>query len=395
MKTKLLCNLQGLQKNSLSNRKIRIHPQPLEDELISSWFCRTAIGNLTVPITFLNLYLGDYKTVFFSDFDWNREDFIKAISQKVGFSKEKVFSITLRSYEGYLFEAQNKFSSNKPFINPVGFRGGRNRRCGLRFCPYCLRESEHFRKKWRLTFSTACVKHRVFLIDRCPECGEPLTIQKWRNDKLNFHCWKCGFEFKKAETERVPEESKGIETIKRLYEILEKGYFEFEGRVYYSIAYFKVLGHFTKVVYNWQRRKWDLLKREEKIVDINLSMKSRGVIYYNIPLKEQYVLFTALVDILSSRERLEKFITDNRLQKTELTRDFEDYPFWYSGFVSKYSGETYSPSLEEVKCAIKYLQQKGVEVNWKNLRTTVGKFVDKRKRKDVWSFLESLLRGEQ
>lgn len=342
-----------------------------------------SVRNFTVPSTFLNLYLGDFKSVFNSDFDWNREDFIKAVSQKVGFSEDKVFSLTLRSYEGYLFEAQKKFSSNKPFVNPVGFRGGRNRNYGLRFCPYCLRESEHFRKKWRLTFSTACVKHKVFLLDRCPECGEPLTIQKWRNDKLNFHCWKCGFEFREAEAEKVPEESKGIEAIEELYEILERGYFEFDGRVYYSIAYFKVLGHFTKVVYNWKKRNWNLLGKEEEIVEIKLSDKAKGIVYYNIPLKEQYVLFTVLVDVLSSKEKLEKFIVDNGLQKTELTKDFEDYPFWYKAFVDKYSGEGYVPTIEEVKEAVKYLHEIGLEVNWKNLRMITGRFLDGRKRKDV------------
>ena len=160
-----MCNLQGLQRNSLSSRKIRIHPQPLEDELTSSWFCRTAVRNYTLPLTFWNLYLGNFKSVFYSDFDWSREDFVKAVSQKVGFPVSKVFSLTLRSYEGYLFEAQKKFNSYKPFINPLGFRGGRNRNYGLRFCPYCLRESEHFRNI-KYFFSTGVLSAGNLLLFR-------------------------------------------------------------------------------------------------------------------------------------------------------------------------------------------------------------------------------------
>ena len=351
------------------------------------------VKNFTIPSSFLNLYFGDYKPVLNGDFDWNREDFIKALSQRVGFKEKRIWNLTLRSYEGYLFEAQNKFNSSKPFINPVGFRGGRNRRPGLRFCPYCLREEEYFRKEWRLTFSTACIKHRVFLLDKCPECGEPLTIQKWRTDKFHFHCWKCGFEFRNAEAEEVPKESKGIEVIGMLYEILKKGYFEFEGRAYYSIAYFKVLEHFTKVVYNWQKRSWNLLKIEEESVGVRLSKEEKRL-YYEAPIKVQYILFTVIADVLSSKENLEKFIVDNGLQKTELTRDFQGYPFWYTEFVNKYSKEGYVPTVEEVREAVKYLQKTGVEVNWKNLRTTIGRFLDKRKRKDIWFLLKTLTRGK-
>ncbi|TCK03840.1 TniQ protein [Phorcysia thermohydrogeniphila] len=346
-----------------------------------------AVKNFTIPSSFLNLYFGNYQSVFNGDFDWNREDFVKALSQRVGFKKERVWNLTLKSYEGYLFEAQKKFNSNKPFINPVGFRGGRNRRHGLRFCPYCLREEEYFRKEWRLTFSTACVKHKVFLLDRCPECGEPLTIQKWKPDKFHFHCWKCGFEFMNAKAEEVPKESKGIEAIRLLYEILKKGYFEFEDRVYYSIAYFKVLEHFTKVVYNWQKRNWGSIRIEEENIGVRLDKKKKRL-YYDAPIKVQYILFTVITDILSSKENLEKFIVDNKLKKTELTRDFRDYPFWYKKFVDKYSDKGYAPTLREIEEAVKYLRKRGLKINWINLRKITGRFLDSRKRRDVNFFFD-------
>ena len=388
MGKRLFNRLQGLQKNSLKNRKIRIHPQPFEDESLSSWFCRMAVKNLCTPIAFLNLYLGDYKPVFQGDLDWGREDFIRALSEKTGIEEEKVYSLSLRSYEGFLFEKQKKYNSYKPFINQTNFRGGRNRGFAVRFCPYCLREQEYFRKKWRLTFSTACTKHGVFLLDRCPECGEPLTIQKWKDDRENFHCWKCGFEFKRAEAEKIPEESKGIDAIKRFYEILDKGYFKFEGRVYYSIAYFKVLEHFAKIVYNWRKRDWNLLKIETEILNIRLPENAKGTIYLKIPLKEQYLLFSVLHDILSSKCNLERFIQQNELKSSKLIRDFEDYPFWYKEFVDKFNDSYYSPTLDEVKSALNILKVRGRKTNWENLRRIMGRCLEARKRPDVRELLE-------
>ena len=383
MGKRLFNRLQGLQKNSLKNRKIRIHPQPFEDESLSSWFCRMAVKNLCTPIAFLNLYLGDYKPVFQGDLDWGREDFIRALSEKTGIEEEKVYSLSLRSYEGFLFEEQKKYCSYKPFINQTNFRAGRNRGVAVRFCPYCLREQEYFRKKWRLAFSTACTKHRVFLLDRCPECGEPLTIQKWRDDKENFHCWKCGFDFKKAEAEKVPEESKGIDALKRLYEILDRGYFEFEGKVYYSIAFFQVLEHFAKIVYTWKKRNWKLLETESEILSVRLSNNTKGRIYLKAPLKEQYLLFTVLNDILSSKKNISSFIRKHSLKSSKLTQDFENYPFWYKEFVDEFNDSYYSPPLEEVKSAIAILRKTGKTVNWKNLQKIMGKCLESRKRPDI------------
>jgi len=387
MGKRLFNRLQGLQKNSLKNRKIRIHPQPFEDESLSSWFCRMAVKNLCTPIAFLNLYLGDYKPVFQGDLDWGREDFIRALSEKTGIEEEKVYSLSLRSYEGFLFEKQKKYNSYKPFINQTNFRGGRNRGFAVRFCPYCLREQEYFRKKWRLTFSTACTKHGVFLLDRCPECGEPLTIQKWRNDKESFHCWRCGFEFKKAEAEKVPEESKGIDAIEKLYEILEKGYFEFEGRVYYSIAFFQVMEHFAKIVYTWKKRKWKLLEMESEILNVRLSDNTRGKTYLKASIKEQYLLFTTLSNILSSKENIRSFIKRNNLKSSKLTQDFGSYPFWYKEFVDEFNDSYYSPTLEEVKSAVAVLEKTGRVVNWKNLQKIMGRCLEARKRADIKELL--------
>ena len=388
MGKRLFNRLQGLQKNSLKNRKIRIHPQPFEDEILSSWFCRMAVKNLCTPIAFLNLYLGDYKAVFQGDLDWGREDFIRTLAEKTGLKEEKVYSLSLRSYEGFLFEERKKYCSHKPFINQTNSRGGRNRGFAVRFCPYCLREQEYFRKKWRLAFSTACTKHRVFLLDRCPECGEPLTIQKWRDDKESFHCWKCGFEFKEAEAEKIPKESKGLDAIKRLYEILDKGYFKFEGRVYYSIAFFQVMEHFAKIVYTWKKRNWDLLKMELEILNIRLSDNTKGKIYVKASIKEQYLLFTVLNDIFSSKENIRNFLRQNGLKSSKLTQDFENYPFWYKKFVDEFNNSYYSPTLDEVKSAIVVLIKSGKAVNWKNLQTITGRVLEARKRKDIEKLIE-------
>lgn len=47
-------------------------------------------------------------------------------------------------------------------------------RGGSRWCPDCLKASGgRWLLRWRLTWSFACVEHKVFLCGHCPSCGEP------------------------------------------------------------------------------------------------------------------------------------------------------------------------------------------------------------------------------
>lgn len=45
---------------------------------------------------------------------------------------------------------------------------------GSRYCPVCLREAQGVWKlSWRLSWSFACVRHKLLLLDDCPGCGLP------------------------------------------------------------------------------------------------------------------------------------------------------------------------------------------------------------------------------
>ncbi|MEU0119639.1 TniQ family protein [Streptomyces bobili] len=44
-------------------------------------------------------------------------------------------------------------------------------RAGSRFCPFCLADSGgRWLVAWRLSWSFACTRHHVLLVDRCPAC---------------------------------------------------------------------------------------------------------------------------------------------------------------------------------------------------------------------------------
>jgi ribosomal protein L37AE/L43A len=52
-------------------------------------------------------------------------------------------------------------------------------------CPHCLAEDMYLRVGWEHTYTTACTRHRMRLVDRCPGCNLPL-------DLLRAHIGQCG-----------------------------------------------------------------------------------------------------------------------------------------------------------------------------------------------------------
>lgn len=54
----------------------------------------------------------------------------------------------------------------------------------LRYCPLCLKEKRYYRLTWQLKISFACLKHKIWLMDICPICGELAQ----NNIRLNCIC---------------------------------------------------------------------------------------------------------------------------------------------------------------------------------------------------------------
>ena len=63
----------------------------------------------------------------------------------------------------------------------------------LRYCPSCLRESGYWRSAWSFKVSACCVKHQVWLIDTCQQCG----VQMQRGAGYFEKCL-CGYHFAAA-----------------------------------------------------------------------------------------------------------------------------------------------------------------------------------------------------
>lgn len=325
--------IHSLDKRAISKARFSIRVAPLKDELLSSWLVRTSIQNLVDPVTFMNLYVPDYKNNLYSrDIDvFASKNLIAIIAEKSNKSVEEIRSLTLQSYEKYLSDTIYK-NTRTILIQPIVNRGRLNRAGGQRFCPTCLKEGNtpYLRKKWRLSFSTACIKHKVFLKKGCPNCGTPVTQYKRKGKNIFPLCYKCGNDLRKMPTEHIDPLSYGLKAIELYYKILDSGKFEYVNGEMRSTEFFAIVRQLIKIIY-FQGYNDGVFEHEVMRSKIELY-KNRPKLHLveRIPLKEQYLVFSAIMKIMENfPDSFIYFVEQNNLTKTPLTKDFKNMPDFY------------------------------------------------------------------
>ena len=153
-----------------------------EDESFSSWFTRTAKANYSNPIGILdNLEHPKYRI------DLNKFDLDFTIKRK---TLQKIARLTHNDVSIFLkmciIPKRNQNGNWMYFTRPI---------IGSRYCPLCLKEDgndPYFRLYWRMKCFTVCGKHKIFLFDKCPNCGKPILY--WLEDFEHpiTSCFFCG-----------------------------------------------------------------------------------------------------------------------------------------------------------------------------------------------------------
>lgn len=311
---------------NLNDRDFVIHPKPQDDELLSSWLVRVALANDTAATSFTNMHFREYarNIIWQRDLDiWCPQDLMKRLSEKSHLSKEQILDMTLKSYEGKLQEHINGRTRTR-FIQPLGNYCHIKRNGGLRFCPKCLKEDmvPYFRKIWRLSFYTACIKHDCFLHSRCPTCGSPLVIYKHYNERDFTFCYKCGTDLKTAPAHTINKLSYGLKAVECLLQILSEGYGIKFGKKVASIDFFHFLKQINKMIYLW--RKTDGVFEHEILGDvIKFNTTTKNKCYEDfITIEEQYLLYSGSCFLIQSDSNFKDFIQNNHILQCHIYKDF-------------------------------------------------------------------------
>ena len=376
---KLVYNVHSEARYAEANFPLKL--RPFEDELLSSWLIRLALKHRTMPSTFTNLYLPETKNKLWSaDVDLQAgPDQLCTLSSKSGIPAEVLLGMTLKSYEGYLFERVCPKNRATPFVNPLGMRGRRNTLPGVRYCPYCLLEDEqpYFRKHWRLSVSLACLKHGCLLCDHCPHCGAPVTPYiACKKGELGT-CHKCGKRaMDVAATIKASDDL--LTVIVRLRKILADGYVLINGVPAYSHLYFSSLRHVMKMLMMTRYGP-----RLCEAVGVSFSEITPRKSFEQLSLRVQSILLVKASWLLDDWPgRFVDVCKRRRVLSSALLREFDPAPYWYWKVVYE---NLYRPARgltdEEIRAAIDYMEREGMEMSEAALSRLLGVRQVFRKRK--------------
>lgn len=229
--------------------------KPYPDELLSSWFIRLARKNRTnistiVCYIFKNNILAQHtsklhiKDIDLYDFNKSQQNMIYNLTG-IDINKLQLFKYTGildeivdRYHKKWIAESKTSIHNAKHFY-------------GARFCPQCLQENIYIPQFWRIMFYNICEKHLCYLLVSCPECNATFMYNDNGYARNMNICYNCSFDLSNSTT-HTPKQ-KEITAQKKLFSILNNGYYKVDNRYYYSTSFFPLLRHLVntvKIAYN-------------------------------------------------------------------------------------------------------------------------------------------------
>ena len=321
-----------------------IRYKPLPDELLSSWMVRLAHGHGLKVQTFCNLIFGNQFQVWNRDIDRLAPNWlVQKLCDHTGTALEVGHETTLRSYEGWLYP-QMRTSSTLQWITALKLHHRKFEGYGIQFCPKCLqKDSEpYFRKYWRVSINTICIKHNCMLHDRCPRCGMGVAFHRLDMKHPEFvpieslaTCHQCGFNLSSSPYEPIIsynlEIGNWIGDLSKQFtpDLTEKQFRLDTFNVLHQLAMLLTSRYATVLLHKF-------LCDQINILEIEFS--SGRTAFETRPLQERHHLIQLIGWLMIDLEvRLQLAWRSKAVRYNHLFKDFEVAPEWYMKIIGKFS----------------------------------------------------------
>ena len=187
-----------------------LRPSPQKDESLASWFARLSLANGLRPTELLPVVVPGIHP---SRRDIDRfacSTLIDALSTNTGVPQATLETMHFGHWHGRLYNVDHGRGVLQWFL-PLQPNESR-RLYGQQFCPHCLADDKrpYLRLDWRLSFVSACPRHRTVLIDRCPNCRAPLRAMGLPLGGALHICGTCGTNLTQGKNEREDRASRPL-----------------------------------------------------------------------------------------------------------------------------------------------------------------------------------------
>jgi len=357
------------------------HPEPQNDELLSSWLVRIAAANYQK--------LHPFSKAAFPGFEvWNRDvdrlaptPILQRVSEGTATAIERVKETTLANFEGLLFEHHNA-RGNCAWILPLGVFHRIRLKRGLQFCPLCLADEPHyFRRVWRLAFVTVCVRHAVVLYDQCPHCQEPINCHRGergdRNDReVDGAMTRCHLCRGDLLVEAKPKRRRDVVDVcmyqEKWLDALFRGHTRLPNEiVLYSHLFFSGLRILFQNIATG--RAGEGIRRAMSIGTWSPDWPEGIRSIERLNVVDRFELALRAGRLLEDwPNRFVSHGLNAGLVSSDLIGQLKSVPFWYFRVIDEhFNAGTYSPTLPEIGNAIEYLRGRKERVT----RTAVSRIL--------------------
>lgn len=310
-------------------------PKPLPDESLYSYLFRYAKGNYVDSISILTGY---------------------QIANNLNYSEDKVLFKCIKKIVGdqNIFDKLVLNKYDYPFLG-IGLDGDffskistanyylKNR---TKCCPLCLNEKNYHRIVWDIRIITTCLKHKVYLLDKCPKCLEKIEIK----NILNEEC-KCGIKHANMTVEKIVD-NEVMRSQSDIYQalIFNKDFIDTKKRRLSTDVYFKLFHSICKILHGVSTN--DIIFKNhfcptEKVISFRYEQNTDDNIYSLTAMsnlvhsmiidlkKEDYNYFFLIFDQNRNNRRLSKAL------KNVVTMNADIHEF-YLEYVYKSSNQLYT-----------------------------------------------------
>jgi len=359
-------------KNSCNFLLWPFRPRPKAEEGFSSWFSRVAWENALSPAELYRIALPGARMYRVDLERFACDALIQNLATHTGVPEAVLWDRTHRRWVGRLYEEDE--GNNKLLWLPPAGTYQTSRSFGQQVCSKCLKEQKvaYLKITWRLAFVTTCERHGVYLIDRCPGCGEPIQpLYASPNAVSVSRCWKCDLDLSRVDAVHI-NDGEALRTQERLIEIADKGWVNLGayGPVY-SLAYFWVLWRVYRLLatgrFAYPLRKWI-----GGSIPVSSIPRIKEIELLNPRCRQ--VLLQMACDLMEDWP--DKFINACRelgLSSRVLMKDKTLAPFAYWDPVTRHLND---PSIEiskqEIENAKAHLKAQGIKPTYKALKDLLG-----------------------
>lgn len=342
-----------------------MHPQPQQDEILSSWLVRLAFANGFPLHTFYSTLLGYKAPIWSRDIDRHPpRAMLKVLKKYTQTPIAALETLALSSYEGILFE-QLPMTGDAPWILPAGVFHRTRLRAGMQFCPLCLQHdlTPYYRRSWRLALYSVCTHHHCLMQQYCPSCQSPVIFHRHGigrskvipEEALRL-CHLCGFNLGSADPIYVEWPTvKSRQLLLVMLSMIDMGEWR-PGSISpsFGVLFFQGLRILIGVISG--RNGMRLRQVLSKI----LGMKLESVLHKDFEYQETSVRLKLLLATMWMLEdwpnQFLQLCSSAHFTRSRLTDYFPSIPFWLASVVDRHlDTRPYLPGVGEIVEAGNYL----------------------------------------